>query len=142
MLRLLGPSRATRTFCSSYNGFAAVPDSGYGRFRHTCLPYPRACILLAMELSSEAGFRADPELVAHLSEAYGLDPSLAERIAEDILIAFGDTLEEWVRSRHIRLQRRGLDNQTIYRTIAAELKERRFAAEPQSLRQIRRLIYG
>ena len=95
-----------------------------------------------MQFSGETDFRADPELVAHLSDAYGLAPSLAERIAEDILVSFGDTLEEWVRSRHIRLQRRGLDNQTIYRTIALELKERRFAAEPLSIRQIRRLIYG
>ena len=86
--------------------------------------------------------RADPELVDHLHNAYGIDLSLAERIVEDIMLTYGDTVEEWVRSRHIRLQRRGMKNQEIYRTIEKELTERRFSAECLSIRQIRRLIYG
>lgn len=84
----------------------------------------------------------DSELVARLVSTYGLDGALAERVVEDMLVAFGPTLEEWVRSRHIRLQRQGLKNEDIYRTIAEELPTRRFSSEPLSVRQIRRLIYG
>ncbi len=97
---------------------------------------------VGMEESIQETLHADPELVERLCEAYGLEASLAERIVEEILLAYGDTVEEWVRSRHIRLQRRGLTNEAIYRTIAAELRLRRFSSETLSLRQIRRLIYG
>ncbi len=86
--------------------------------------------------------KPDPDLVSRLHGVYGLDESLAERIIEEVMLAYSDTVEEWVRSRHIRLQRRGLRNQDIYRTIERELGERRFSAEPLTLRQIRRLIYG
>ena len=84
----------------------------------------------------------DRHLVSRLVEAYGMDPVLAERVVEEIFHAFRDTVEEWVRSRHIQLQRQGLPNETIYQIISRELEHRRFCAEPLSLRQIRRLIYG
>lgn len=95
-----------------------------------------------MENSGHDDLHAEGELVTRISDAYGLEPSLAERLVEEVLVAYGDTVEEWVRSRHIRLQRQGLSNEAIYRTIAGELKHRRFAANSLSLRQIRRLIYG
>ena len=95
-----------------------------------------------MEKQASAGVRADPDLVARLHGVYGLDESLAERIVEDLMLAFGETVEEWIRSRHIRLQRRGLKNEEIYLTIEKELADRRFASERLTLRQIRRLIYG
>jgi hypothetical protein len=95
-----------------------------------------------MENAGHDSLHADPELVDRLCDAYGLESSMAERIVEEVLLAYGDTVEEWVRSRHIRLQRQGLNNQSIYRTIAAELGGRRFSAEALSIRQIRRLIYG
>lgn len=85
---------------------------------------------------------ADEELLSRLRDAYGLDESLAERVVEEVALAYGATVEEWVRSRHIRLQRRGLKNAEIYRLLAEELPARRFAAPPLTLRQIRRLIYG
>jgi len=84
----------------------------------------------------------DRHLVLRLVETYGLDPVLAERVVEETMLAYGDTVEEWVRSRHIRLQRQGLSNETIYHIISREMPQRRFGAEPLSLRQIRRLIYG
>ncbi len=95
-----------------------------------------------MENAGHDDLHAEAELVARLCDAYGLDSSLAERMVEEVLLAYGDTVEEWVRSRHIRLQRQGLSNEAIYRAIAVELKSRRFASPPLSLRQIRRLIYG
>jgi hypothetical protein len=84
----------------------------------------------------------DRHLVSRLVDAYGMDPVLAERVVEETFLAYGDTVEEWVRSRHIRLQRQGLSNETIYRLISREISQRRFSSEPLSLRQIRRLIYG
>ena len=86
--------------------------------------------------------KADSELIDRLRCAYGLNPSLAERIVEEVFHSCSDTVEEWVRSRHIRLQRQGLKNEAIYRRIAAELPSRRFSAGQLSARQIRRLIYG
>ncbi len=84
----------------------------------------------------------DRQLVSRLVDAYGMDPVLAERVVEETFLAYGDTIEEWVRSRHIRLQRQGLSNDAIYQIISREMAQRRFSAEPLSLRQIRRLIYG
>lgn len=82
------------------------------------------------------------ELAEELSNRYGIELSLSERIAEDVLLYFNDTVEEWVRSRHYRLQHRGLKNEDIYRKISEEILERRFASRPLSIRQIRRMIYG
>lgn len=82
------------------------------------------------------------ELVERLHSQYGMEPVTAERIVEDILVSFGDSLEEWVRSQHIRLQRMGLKNEAIYREIARELPKRRFVSPGLSERQIRRMIYG
>jgi len=95
-----------------------------------------------MHSETPAETAADPELVRRLHAVYGLDTSLAERIIEDVLLSCADTVEEWIRSRHIRLQGYGLRNDEIYRRIARELRDRRFAAESLSLRQIRRIIYG
>jgi hypothetical protein len=95
-----------------------------------------------MEKPDPRSASADPELVSRISEAYGVPASQAERIIEEVLIAYGDTVEEWVRSRHIRLRSRGMRNEDIYRRLEEELPHRRFSSEPLSLRQIRRLIYG
>ena len=86
--------------------------------------------------------RADPDLIARIADRYGLEPAQAERIIEDILLAYDVVPEEWIRSRHIRLQRQGLRNEDIYRILAEELPSRRFSAKALSPRQIRRLIYG
>lgn len=84
----------------------------------------------------------ESDLVVRLMEGYGLERLQAERVIEEVRHAYGSTLEEWVRSRHIRLQRRGLRNEDIYRLLAEEIPLYRFAAAPLSIRQIRRLIYG
>lgn len=92
--------------------------------------------------ADDAASGIDRHLVSRLVDAYGLDPVLAERVVEETFLAYGDTVEEWVRSRHIRLQRQGLSNDTIYHIISREMSQRRFSAASLSLRQIRRLIYG
>ena len=95
-----------------------------------------------MEKPDPRSASPDPELVSRISDTYGVLPSQAERIIEEVLIEYGDTVEEWVRSRHIRLRSRGMRNEDIYRRLVEELPYRRFASEPLSIRQIRRLIYG
>jgi len=95
-----------------------------------------------MEKMNAYSMPTNGELASQLATKYGLETSLAHRIVEDIQIAYADTVEEWVRSRHIRLQRQSLTNEAIYRCIAAELETRRFSAPSLSIRQIRRLIYG
>jgi len=97
---------------------------------------------MLVQNSDNGHYTVDPELVSRLVASYGLDSTLAERIVEDILVTFSATPEEWVRSRHIRLQRQGLKNDEIYRLIVAELPSRRFSSPPLTERQIRRLIYG
>lgn len=80
--------------------------------------------------------------IERLEHVYGVEPSMAERLLEDFLIYFNQTVEEWVRSRHYHLQRQGYKNEDIYRIIAQEIENRRFTSEPLTIRQIRRLIYG
>ncbi len=82
------------------------------------------------------------EIAERISAAYGIDRSLSDRVVEEVLHYSAETVEEWVRSTHIRLQRRGMRNEDIYASILVALPERRFAAPSLSLRQIRRLIYG
>lgn len=84
----------------------------------------------------------DQAFIGRLQHIYGLDPSMAERLMEEFLIYFNQTVEEWVRSRHYQLQRQGYKNEDIYSIIANEIETRRFTSEPLSIRQIRRLIYG
>ncbi|AEJ19788.1 hypothetical protein [Gracilinema caldarium] len=84
----------------------------------------------------------DQAFIDRLHHVYGIDPSMAARLMEEFVIYCNQTVEEWVRSRHYHLQRQGYKNEVIYDIIALELKDRRFASEPLSIRQIRRLIYG
>ncbi len=99
-------------------------------------------ILTGMETDLPEEETVDPSLVRRLHTVYGLDAAVAERIIEDVLLFYADTQEEWIRSRHIRLQGQGLANEAIFSRIAQEVGQRRFAAKPLSLRQIRRVIYG
>ncbi|MFA6507915.1 MAG: hypothetical protein WCT14_17565 [Treponemataceae bacterium] len=95
-----------------------------------------------MNTNEPAASCVDTELISRLVSSYGIDPAQAERIIESILVSFGSTVEEWIRSRHIALQRQGLKNDKIYQIIAEELPFRRFTAVALSERQIRRMIYG
>jgi hypothetical protein len=82
------------------------------------------------------------EFENHVCETFGLDKGGFDRLFEEFLSHFGSTLEEYIRRRHLELQHEGTKNQEIYSLIMTEVSERRFAAEPLSLRRIRRMIYG
>jgi len=95
-----------------------------------------------MKDNPPASSSPDQAFIDRLQHVYGLEASMAERLMEEFLIYFNQTVEEWVRSRHYHLQRQGYKNEAIYSIIAEELGMRRFTSEPLSIRQIRRLIYG
>ncbi len=78
----------------------------------------------------------------YLSERYGLSPEDLDLLLEDIWAFTEETQEKYVLRRHSELQKRGWTNDGIFRRISQELSAGRFLAEPRSLRQIRRIIYG
>ncbi|MCB1739937.1 MAG: hypothetical protein KDK91_06185 [Gammaproteobacteria bacterium] len=83
------------------------------------------------------------DLVAHLQRTSTLSSTDARRIVLEVIAYFSETPEAYVKRRHHELHTRSdLRNDVIYRQIADELGQRRFAAPPLSLRQIRRIIYG
>jgi hypothetical protein len=82
------------------------------------------------------------DLARYLAASTGLPPSTTVRVIADVTAYFGETIEEFVRRRHGELQRRQHRNQEIWPVIAAELRQRRFAAPGLSERQLRRIVYG
>ena len=82
------------------------------------------------------------ELVQHLCRSTTLQPDEAARVVAEVIHFYRLTPEEFVAQRHQELQRAGVSNSGIYRTIEQELTERVFRSPKLSIRQIRRLIYG
>jgi hypothetical protein len=82
------------------------------------------------------------DLARYLAASTGLPQPITVRVIADVTAYFGETLEEFVRRRHAELQRRRHRNHEIWPVIAAELRQRRFAAPGLSERQLRRIIYG
>jgi hypothetical protein len=82
------------------------------------------------------------ELITQVCLSTGLSPNAAARVVGDVLAFFDETVEQFVRRRHIQLQRRGHTNDQIFEQIAGELQIRRVASHPMSQRQLRRIVYG
>jgi hypothetical protein len=88
---------------------------------------------------------ADPfpqDLARYLAASTGLPQPTAVRVVADVVTYFNETPEEFVRRRHAELQRRQHKNDEIWPQIAAELRQRRFAAPALSERQLRRIAYN
>src|SRR6266702_7692402 len=88
---------------------------------------------------------ADPfphDLVRYLAASTGLPQTTMVRVIADVATYFNETVEEFVRRRHVELQQRQRKNDEIWPLIAAELGQRRFAAPEVSERQLRRIVYG
>ena len=81
-------------------------------------------------------------LVGHLGATCSLDEGQMQRLIEDVLAFYSETLSAYAIRRHAQLKQRGWKNPAIYRQLTEELAQRRFAAEATSERQIRRMIYG
>ena len=82
------------------------------------------------------------DLVRYLAASTGLPQPTAVRVIADVTTYFSETIEEFVQRRHAELQRTQRKNDEIWPVIAAELRQRRFAAPGLSERQLRRLVYG
>ena len=82
------------------------------------------------------------DLAGYLAASTGLPQPTAARVIADVTAYFGETIEEFVRRRHAELQLRQHRNFEIWPVIAAELRQRRFAAPGLSERQLRRIVYG
>ncbi len=85
---------------------------------------------------------AEAELVERIVASTDLSPAEADRVAEDVLAWYQESLVGYVRRRHAELQQRGVRNAEIYRLLAAEVRRRPFAAPEITERQLRRYIYG
>ena len=90
-------------------------------------------------MDGPAGFR---DLLEHLERTTRLTPAEAERVVAEVVEYFSEPLESFVARRHAELQGDELRNPDIFSRIAAEVRQRRFAAPGLSERQIRRMIYG
>jgi len=87
-------------------------------------------------------FAEEPELINYLTRLTGLPAGQCERLVQDILAQFDETVDQFVQRRHLELKARGYKNPAIYEQVLSEVASRRFVAPALSERQIRRLIYG
>ena len=91
---------------------------------------------------NDAGFDDLEELLEYLARTSRLDRNEARRVVDDVLSFLIEQPEEFVRRRHLALQRQGLANATIFTQLQTELAQRRFPAPAYTTRQLRRIIYG
>lgn len=82
------------------------------------------------------------ELLDYLARTTRLERAEAERLVDEVLSFLNEEPEQFVRRRHLELQRRGLSNELIFQRLERELSRRRFAAPAYSRRQLRRIVYG
>ncbi len=82
------------------------------------------------------------ELVAYLVRSSRLSPAEAARVVSEVLAFLDETVDDFIRRRHLALQAQGRSNSEIFMQIASELGQRRFRAPAYTGRQIRRVIYG
>ncbi len=81
-------------------------------------------------------------LVAYLERTRRLGRAEVLALLDEVLTFLGEQPEDFIRRRHLELQRAGCRNDEIYARLAAETAARRFRAPAYSERQIRRIIYG
>lgn len=85
---------------------------------------------------------ADPALIHQVVTTTGLSYPQAERVVDDVLSFYSQTVEDFVRDRHAELKAGGVRNTEAFGVIAAELGDRVVRAPQLTHRQIRRVIYG
>ena len=82
------------------------------------------------------------ELVEYLARTTRLERSEARRLVDEVVSFLNEHPEEFVRRRHLELQKQGLGNPAIFVRLESELARRRFPAPIYTTRQLRRIIYG
>ncbi|MFT5503307.1 MAG: hypothetical protein ACI845_003429 [Gammaproteobacteria bacterium] len=82
-------------------------------------------------------------LIQHLCNSSSLDRAAAEKLIDEVLAYFAETVEDYVRRRHRELKLElGLSNPEIYQRLETEISQLVFNSPSLSQRQIRRIIYG
>jgi len=82
------------------------------------------------------------ELIEHLCLRGSISRHEATRLVQEILAFYDESTERFIQRRHYELQKSGLPNLAIYEQIRVDLQHHRFVAQPFTVRQIRRTIYG
>lgn len=82
------------------------------------------------------------DLLDRLSRTTDLGRSQAAKVVAEVLGAFGESTEEFIRRRHRDLHDGGMRNDQIYPRIGAELVSWRVRPPALTHRQIRRIVYG
>jgi hypothetical protein len=82
------------------------------------------------------------ELIAYLVRSSRLSPAEASRLVNEVIAFLDETVDDFIRRRHLALQAQGRSNSEIFAQIASELGQRCFRAPAYTQRQIRRVIYG
>jgi hypothetical protein len=82
------------------------------------------------------------EFKQYICNTFNLSDGSFTHLLDEFLGYFSSPLEDFVRVRHAELQREGKGNEEIYRLIAKEIPNRRFAVANLTIRRIRRIIYG
>ncbi|MDQ6658507.1 MAG: hypothetical protein M3Z00_09820 [Actinomycetota bacterium] len=85
---------------------------------------------------------SEAELLERVAATTGLTDSEAQRVIDDVLAFYRETVEAYVRRRHAELQLHGTRNVAAFSGIAAELRDRLVGAPELSQRQLRRIVYG
>lgn len=83
-----------------------------------------------------------PEFSQRLLRIVDIEPKELDKLVDELVEHWSETLGEFVRRRHRELQDEGVPNRLVYGQIALELQHRPIRADVLSVRQIRRLIYG
>jgi hypothetical protein len=84
----------------------------------------------------------EEDIVNQVASSTGLPTGVATRVVQDVVAFFHESVEDYVRRRHARLQAAGKRNPEIFAVIAGELRGRLVAPPPLSERQLRRIVYG
>ena len=82
------------------------------------------------------------DLLDRLERTSDLGRAQAAKVIAEVLGAFGETTNAFVRRRHRELQSQDLRNDEIYRRVASELTSWRVRPPALTTRQIRRIVYG
>ncbi|PID62054.1 MAG: hypothetical protein CSB44_04765 [Gammaproteobacteria bacterium] len=82
------------------------------------------------------------ELIRFIVSQGRLAESEARHLIDEVLAFVNEPVADYIRRRHLELQREGLANEAIYRVLEDEIRRRPFASKALSVRQIRRIIYG
>jgi hypothetical protein len=90
-------------------------------------------------MSDRYGFEG---LVDRLVRSSRLTEREALHLIDEVTAFLGESLDDFVRRRHLELRRDGHGNPEIFARIAKEAAQRPFRVAALTERQIRRLIYG